>query len=144
MLDELLGRAELKDRIEELEEEKRHLERQLEAEQERRADAASARPDAQERANRLEDRIADLEGTVERLDSAEASLDYRRRERLQDDRLTAVLDRLDSVETDPEGALTAYVADDPPDAVRDAFAGRATLVAEAPEHITAGSVTTPA
>ncbi len=131
MLDELLGRAELKDRIEELEEEKRHLERQLEAEQERRADAASARQDAQERANRLEDRIADLEGTVERIEGEEESLDYRRRERLQGDRLTAVLDRLDSVETDPEGALTAYVADDPPDAVWDTFDERASLVAEA-------------
>ncbi|MFB6084769.1 MAG: Vms1/Ankzf1 family peptidyl-tRNA hydrolase [Halorientalis sp.] len=131
MLDELLGRARLKERIEELEEEKRHLERQLEAEQQRRADAASARQEAEKRANRLEDRIADLEGTVERLEGAEGSLDYRRRERLNGERLSAVLDRLASVETDPEGALTAYVDDDLPDEVRDAFGERATLVAEA-------------
>jgi len=131
MLDELLGRAELKDRIDDLEEEKRHLERQLEAEQERRADAASDRQEAEQRANRLEDRIADLEGTVERLEGEEGSLDYRRRERLNGERLAAVLDRLESVATDQEGALTAYVADDPPDAVRDGFGERATLVAEA-------------
>ncbi|SEN08965.1 hypothetical protein SAMN05216388_1001340 [Halorientalis persicus] len=131
MLDELLGRADLKARIEELEEEKRHLERQLEAEQERRADAASARQDAEQRANRLEDRIADLEGTVDRLEGEDGSLDYRRRERLRGERLTAVLDRLDSMATDPEGALTAYVADDTPDAVRDGFGERATLVSEA-------------
>ena len=131
MLDELLGRAELKARIEELEEEKRHLERELEAEQERRADAASARQDAEQRANRLEDRIADLEGTVDRLEGEDGSLDYRRRERLRGERLTAVLDRLESVATDPEGALTAYVADDTPDAVRDGFGERATLVSEA-------------
>ncbi|AQL43492.1 hypothetical protein BV210_12660 [Halorientalis sp. IM1011] len=131
MLDELLGRADLKDRIEELEEEKRHLERQLEAEQERRADAASDRQEAEERANRLEDRIADLEGTVERLEGEEGSLDYRRRERLRGERLDAVLDRLESVETGPEGALTSYVDDETPGAVRDAFGERATLVAEA-------------
>ncbi|SDF05751.1 Vms1/Ankzf1 family peptidyl-tRNA hydrolase [Halorientalis regularis] len=131
MLDELLGRADLKERIAELEEDKRHLERQLEAEQERRADAASARQEAQQRANRLEDRIADLEGTVDRLQDEEASLDYRRREQLRDERLTAVLDRLESVDTGPEGALTAYVADDTPDAVRDGFGKRATLVSEA-------------
>ena len=131
MLDELLGRADLKDRIEELEEEKRHLERQLEAEQERRADAASGRQEAERRANRLEDRIADLEGTVERLEGEEGSLDYRRRERLRGERLDAVLDRLETVETDPEGALTAYVDDETPVAVRDAFGERATLIAEA-------------
>ncbi|RXK51864.1 Vms1/Ankzf1 family peptidyl-tRNA hydrolase [Halorientalis pallida] len=131
MLDELLGRAELKERIAELEEDKRHLERQLEAEQERRADAASDRQEAEQRANRLEDRIADLEGTVDRLEGEETSLDYRRRERLRGERLIAVLDRLESVETDPEGALTAFVADDTPDAVRDAFGERATLVSEA-------------
>ncbi|WP_424017898.1 Vms1/Ankzf1 family peptidyl-tRNA hydrolase [Halorientalis pallida] len=131
MLDELLGRADLKERIAELEEDKRHLERQLEAEQERRADAASARQEAQQRANRLEDRIADLEGTVDRLRDEEGSLDYRRRERLRGERLAAVLDRLESVDTDPEGALTAYVADDTPDAVRDGFGDRATLVSEA-------------
>ncbi len=49
MLDSLLGRAELKARIEELEEEKRHLERRLDAESERRADAVTARQDAEER-----------------------------------------------------------------------------------------------
>jgi len=40
MLDRLLGRASLKERVAELEEEKRHLERQLDAEEERRAEAA--------------------------------------------------------------------------------------------------------
>jgi len=134
MLDELLGRAELKDRIDELEEELRHCERQLEAEQERRADAVSDKQTAQERANRLEDRIADLEGTVERLrpeDGDERS--FARTESLTGGRLAAVLDRLGSVTTDPERAFTAYVADgtDLPEPVRAAFGDRAALVGRA-------------
>jgi peptide subunit release factor 1 (eRF1) len=135
MLDRLLGRAALKDRIDELEEELRHTERQLDAEQERRADAVSEKQAAEQRVNRLEDRIADLEGTVERLREAdgEAERTPTRTERVTGQRRTEVLDRLQSVETDPEGAFTAYVADgaDLPGAVRDAFGDRAGLVARA-------------
>ncbi|XVH32401.1 Vms1/Ankzf1 family peptidyl-tRNA hydrolase [Haloferacaceae archaeon DSL9] len=111
MLDALLGRAELKARIEELEEEKRHLERRAEAESERRAEAVSARQDAEERVNRLEDRIAELEDRVERLGSDEPDLDFRDRRDLRGDPLREVLGRLRSVETEREGALTAFVAD---------------------------------
>jgi hypothetical protein len=127
MLDSLLGRAELKARIEELEEEKRHLERRLDAESGRRADAVTAKQDAEERVNRLEDRIADLEG---RLDEDEAAADLAPRgvESLRGDRLDAVLDRLRSVEAGPEGALTASVASSVPDAVTDLLGDRAPLV----------------
>jgi peptide subunit release factor 1 (eRF1) len=123
----LLGRAELKARIEELEEEKRHLERRLDAESGRRADAVTAKQDAEERVNRLEDRIADLEG---RLDEDEAAADLAPRgvESLRGDRLDAVLDRLRSVEAGPEGALTASVASSVPDAVTDLLGDRAPLV----------------
>jgi peptide subunit release factor 1 (eRF1) len=131
MLDELLGRAELKDRIEELEEERRSLEARLDAESERRADAVSARQRAEERVNRLEDRIADLEGTVERLRDDAGDLAFRGRERLRGARRDAVLARLRSVEAGPEGALTAAVADDVPEAVREAFGERSALVARA-------------
>mgnify|MGYP000283048622 CR=1 FL=1 len=134
MLDELLGRAELKDRIAELEEELHHRERELDAERERRADAASDRQAAEERVNRLEDRIADLEGTVERLrdeDGPERS--FARTEQLRGERLRVVLDRLESVETDAEGAFSAYVPDghDLADPVREAFGDRAALVGSA-------------
>jgi peptide subunit release factor 1 (eRF1) len=130
MLDSLLGRAELKARIEDLEEEKRHLERRLDAESERRADAVTARQDAEERVNRLEDRIADLEGQVEEGHEA-ADLVPRGTESLRDDRLDAVLDRLRSVEAGAEGALTAMVTDDVPDALADLLGGRSPLVARA-------------
>jgi peptide subunit release factor 1 (eRF1) len=134
MLDELLGRAELKDRIATLEEELRHRERELEAERERRSEAVSDRQAAEERVNRLEDRIADLEGATERLrGEAGGERSFARTEGLRGDRRRAVLDRLESVATDPEGALTAYVADgsDLPEQVRDAFGDRAALVGRA-------------
>ena len=134
MLDELLGRAELKDRIATLEEELRHRERELEAERERRSEAVSDRQAAEERVNRLEDRIADLEGATERLrGEAGGERSFARTEGLRGDRRRAVLDRLESVATDPEGALTAYVADgsDLPEQVRDVFGDRAALVGRA-------------
>ncbi|MBO4248776.1 hypothetical protein IL252_13210 [Halomicrobium sp. IBSBa] len=133
MLEELFGRRSLKARIEELEEEKRHLQRQLDAEQDRRADAVSDRQAAQERVNRLEDRVTELEDRVQRQQGQSGRGEFRREETLSGERLEGVLDRLDSVETGPEGALTAYVADehDLPAAVRDAVGDDAPLVRRA-------------
>ncbi|WP_253738296.1 Vms1/Ankzf1 family peptidyl-tRNA hydrolase [Halohasta salina] len=112
MLDELLGRAELKDRIEELEEEKHHLERQLEAESERRADAVADRQRAEQRVNRLEDKITELEDRLDRTEpDADVDRSPRGTESLRGERLAAVLDRLQSFETGPEGALTAALVD---------------------------------
>jgi peptide subunit release factor 1 (eRF1) len=131
MLDELLGRAELKDRIEALETKRDRLQEQLDAEQERRAEAARKRQDAEERVNRLEDRIAQLEGEVDRLAGDERDLAFRSVTDLGGERFDAILDRLESVETGPEGALSAMVADDLPEAVRDAFGERAALIERA-------------
>lgn len=132
MLDELLGRADLKAEIEVLQTENDHLQSQLEAEQQRRAEAASDRQEAQRQVNRLEDRIADLEGTVDRLREEDGSdVSVRRTEQLRGERLAEVLDRLESVATEPEGALTAFVRDDLPDALRDALGERAALVSRA-------------
>ncbi|MCT9097741.1 Vms1/Ankzf1 family peptidyl-tRNA hydrolase [Haloarchaeobius sp. HME9146] len=128
MLDELLGRAELKTRIEELEADKQRLQNQLEAEQERRADAATARQDAEERVNRLEDRIAQLEGELDRVDTDETDLAFRGQEDLHGERLSEVLDRLASVETGPEGALSAMVTDEVPEAAAETLGQRATLL----------------
>ncbi|WP_246998542.1 Vms1/Ankzf1 family peptidyl-tRNA hydrolase [Halosolutus gelatinilyticus] len=119
MLDELLGRTTLKERIDELESENERLQSRYEAESERRAEAATARQKAEERVNRLEDRIAQLEGELDRVDDAESGPTVRRREALRGDRLADVLDRLASVRTGPEGALTAPIGDEIPDAVRD-------------------------
>jgi peptide subunit release factor 1 (eRF1) len=133
MLDRLLGRASLKARVAELEEEKRHLQRQLDAEEERRADATTARQRAEQRENRLEDRVAELRDRVERLESADGrgtDVDARQ---LNGARVGEILDRLTAFETEREGVFTAYVADesDVPDAVRDAFGDRTERVAGA-------------
>jgi peptide subunit release factor 1 (eRF1) len=133
MLDDLLGRTELKERIEELEERRDHLERQLEAEQERRAATATERQEAERQVNRLEDRVTQLEDRVERLQDGERSLEFDHEERLRGERLEEVLDRLASFRTDREGVLTAMVADghDLPGAVRTALGERAALVSRA-------------
>ncbi|MFC4436585.1 MULTISPECIES: Vms1/Ankzf1 family peptidyl-tRNA hydrolase [Natrialbaceae] len=121
MLDELLGRASLKERIDDLEEKNERLRERYEAESERRSDAVTARQDAEEKQNRLEDRIAQLEGELERTDGDEGDLGVRRREELRGGRLADVLDRLQSIRTEPEGALTAGIGDEAgiPDTVRD-------------------------
>lgn len=131
MLDKLLGRAKLKERIEELEAEKESLHRRLESAEESRAEAVSARQEAEERINRMQDRITELKDRVERLQEHEEELIYRGRESLRGGRLDEVLSRLRSVETEPEGALTAMVSEHPPDEVTEAFDDRAVLVRRA-------------
>ncbi|WP_049928793.1 Vms1/Ankzf1 family peptidyl-tRNA hydrolase [Halopiger goleimassiliensis] len=110
-LDQLLGRASLKERIDELEDENERLRERYEAEADRRAEATTAKQEADREINRLEDRIAQLEGELERTREDEAGPAFRRRDRIRGAELDAVLDRLESVRTGPEGALTAVFAD---------------------------------
>ncbi|WP_410766986.1 Vms1/Ankzf1 family peptidyl-tRNA hydrolase [Haloferax sp. DFSO60] len=134
MLDELLGRAELKARIAELEDERDALEGRLEGESQRRKDAVRAKQEAEVEVNRLEDRIEELEDRVERIgDDDDDALDYRSTEDLRGGRLREILRRLDSFETSPEGALTAVVPNERslPSSVEDAFGNRAPLVRRA-------------
>ena len=130
MLDDLLGRTELKEQITELEAEIESLESQLESTRRRHKDAVTEKQEAQRRANRLDDRIAQLEDQVERLDEGETTLAFRREETLAGAELDEVLSRLESVQTGPEGALSAYVPDgrDLSREIREAFGERAALV----------------
>jgi peptide subunit release factor 1 (eRF1) len=130
MLDDLLGRTKLKERIAELEDEVDSLQAQLEAESERRSAAVSAKQEAEERVNRLEDRIADLEGRVE-ADTEEAAVGFRHKSSVRGGRLDAVLSRLDSFYGEPESVLTAYVDGDLPDDVRETLGDHAPLVSRA-------------
>lgn len=130
MLDDLLGKTELKKRIAKLEDENERLQDQLEAEQERRADASTAKQDAEERINRLEDRIADLEGQLDQAESDD-DLTFRYREDVAGERRDAVLDRLRSFGTDAEGVLTAYVEGDLPEPVVETLGERTPLVRRA-------------
>ena len=134
MLDELLGRAELKARIAELEDEIHHLQRQLEAESERRADAVSDRQAAERTINRLEDRITELEDRVARSErDDESTRGPRGGETLGGGRLTAVCERLRSIDGGPEGALTAVVPDDGalPESVADVAGDTAAAIRNA-------------
>ncbi|WP_255170341.1 Vms1/Ankzf1 family peptidyl-tRNA hydrolase [Natrononativus amylolyticus] len=130
MIDELLGRASLKERIADLEDENERLRNRYEAESERRSDAVTARQEAEERQNRLEDRIAQLEGELERREDDDGELEFRRHERLRGGRLEEVLDRLESFRTGPEGALTASVSGAVPDDLSEALGERARLLAD--------------
>jgi hypothetical protein len=143
MLDDLLGRSALKDRIAEQEARIEELEAELdrlEGETERRKEAVTARQDAQRRANKLEDRVEQLEDLVDRLQSEETTLSFRRQTEIEGRTLEEVLDRLDSVETGPQGALTAYVRDghDLPAALREAFGERTALVSRAAPCLAVG------
>ncbi|WP_416840893.1 Vms1/Ankzf1 family peptidyl-tRNA hydrolase [Haloferax sp. DFSO52] len=133
MLDELLGRAELKERIDELEDERDAVAGRLEGESDRRKEAVRARQEAEAEVNRLEDRITELEDRVERLSGDDSALEFRGTEELRGGRLREVLRRLESVSTGAEGALTAVVADEQsvPSSVETAFGDRASLVRRA-------------
>jgi peptide subunit release factor 1 (eRF1) len=134
MIDRLLGRAELKEKIAELEEEKRHLERRAEAEEERRSDAVADRQRAEERVNELEHRIESLEERLSRAEDEEASVEFRRVSDARGPRLSDVLDRFRAVESDdPEGLLTAFVPSDDavPTSVSEWFGDRTRLVRRA-------------
>ncbi len=133
MLDDLFGRTELKEEIEELTEEIEHLEDKLGAEERRRKEAVTEKQEAQRQVNRMEDRIEQLEDQVERLQSDETGLSYRAEIDIDSGRLDEILNRLDSVETGTEGALTAYLDDgrDLPREIREAFGERAALVSRA-------------
>ncbi len=134
MIDRLLGRAELKERIEELEEANHHLERRADAEAERRSDAVADRQDAEERVNRLEDRLESLEDRLERATGHEETVEFRRVSDARGDRLRDVLGRLRGVASDdPEGLLTAFVpgADAVPASIADRLGDRSRLVRRA-------------
>jgi peptide subunit release factor 1 (eRF1) len=132
MLDDLLGRTELKARIEELENEKQSLQEQLDAESERRSEAARKRQEAEKRVNELEAKIEELEDRIDRAEGeGDAGPEFRSRVDLRGERRARVLDLLASLDAGEEGVLTAYVPDDPPENVREAFGERAPLVARA-------------
>lgn len=130
MLDDLLGRTPLKERIAALEAELEHAERELQAERRRRREATTAKQAAEERVNRLEDKVSGLQGKRERA-TEEGGVGYRRVDELYGARLTEVLDRLGSLHTGPEGALSAYVEGAVPDEVGELIGDRTPLVERA-------------
>jgi peptide subunit release factor 1 (eRF1) len=131
MLDRLLGRAALKERIEALEAEKASLSAQLESAEKSRSEATRARQAAEERVNRLEDRIAELEDRVERAESGSPDRRFRGESTHRADQVGRILSRLESVQTGPEGAITAMVDESVPEPIREVLGDRASLVTRA-------------
>ncbi len=113
LIDSLLGRATLKERIQELEDENESLRNRLEAEEERRSDAVTQKQEAEREINRMEDRIHELEDRVERAESEEEDgHGFRRVESLRRDEIREALSLLLSVEGADESLLTEYVTPD--------------------------------
>lgn len=131
MLDELLGRAELKEDLAGAEAELERVERRLEAEQERRRDAVRDRQEAEELANSLEDRIAGLEGELERLKEDDSGPSFQRVEEFGLSRTSELLGRLRSYQTEEEAALTAGISDEIPSSVTEVLGDRAALATRA-------------
>ncbi len=130
MLDDLLGRTELKERIAALEDERDSLQARMEAEGERRRDAVRARQEAEECVNRLEDRIADLEGRLDRTDDA-VDLEFRHRETISGRRAERVVARLESFAGDPESVCTAFLDGDVPAELEELLGSRTALLRRA-------------
>lgn len=133
MLDRLLGRAHLKERIEELEAECDGLRAQAESAKESRAEAVSARQEAERRVNQLENRITELEDRLQRAEGDETEVGFRHEETARGGRVEAVAERLRSVAAGREGALTAFVPDSNavPEEVRETLGDRSPLVSRA-------------
>ncbi len=137
MLDSLLGRAELKDEIEDLESQLAALESELDsleselaATDRRRKEAIRDAQVAQEERNTLEDRIEQLTDELDRArDSTEVTL--RGRDRYGRTRMRSLFETLSSVETPAEGAYTAMLPDGDSAAVREHFGDRSALVMQA-------------
>ena len=134
MLDGLLGKTELKERIAELEAECERLEgecdqleAQLQAEDDRRAAAVTDRQAAEEEVNQLQDRITELEHRVDSQSTGDSTVSVHE-EVLRGDRVSEVLDRVASFEGGRETVLSAYVEGEIPDVVRDVLGDRIDVV----------------
>lgn len=111
-LDSLLGRAELKERIRELEEENENLERRLEKTDDRRREAERGKQEAYEERNRLESKVEELRDRLERAQEDDESHVEADVSELAPDDVDDVVDLLASVEGSKEQLTTAYVAAD--------------------------------
>lgn len=130
----LLDRGDRQETIDELEaelaecrEELERVESQLEAADERRREAVRARQEAQEERNRLRDRVEQLEADLERAGS-DQQVQLRGEATLGPRAARRVVEALSGFETEPDGAYTAMIEADRPEAVVDHFGERVALV----------------
>lgn len=110
MFDDVLGKTELKERIEELEEEVESLEERLEAEERRRKNAVTEKQDAHERANRMESKVQELEDRLERAGDDEEDTGFRLARTVRGATLENTLELLGSVRSGEDSLTTVHVA----------------------------------
>jgi len=119
MLDDVLGKTELKERIEELEEEIESLESRLESEESRRKNEAREKQEAYERANKMESKVQELEDRLERAEEEEEDINFRVAKTVRGSTLSNSLDLLESARAGDDALTTVTVA--PGDRIPDEF-----------------------
>ncbi|MFP4187973.1 MAG: Vms1/Ankzf1 family peptidyl-tRNA hydrolase [Halobacteriales archaeon] len=119
MLDDLLGKTALKERIEELEDEVESLEKRLSAEERRRKDAVTEKQESDRRVNELEDKIEELRDRLERAGGDDDGRSFRVARAVRGDELDDALELFSSTRSGGEALTTVTVA--PDDRVPDEF-----------------------
>ena len=119
MLDDLLGRTALKERIQELEDDVESLEKRLSAEQSRRKDAVTEKQEADRRVNELEDKVEELRDRLERAEGDDDERSFRVARAIRGDELDDTVELLGSARSGEEALTTVSVA--PDDRVPDEF-----------------------
>lgn len=118
--DKLLGKEELKKKVEELEEELEEAERKreeaeegAEKERERAREAITEKQELNEEINRKKDKIESLEGRVRKKEYVEEALGSEiQSNTLSREDLMSFIEKLGSIESDREDLLTAYIPGD--------------------------------
>lgn len=120
LVDKILGKDELKDRIEvlqqrvdELQEEKENLKKRYEKDRERTKEAVSEKQELHERINKKEDKIQSLKDKLRKRDMVDkASGGATDNEGLDRSSLESILAKLESIESGDEDLFTVYLPSD--------------------------------
>jgi len=112
MFDDVLGKTELKERIEELEDEVENLKERLKAEERRRKNAVTEKQEAHERANRMESKVQELEDRLERAEEDEEDASYRIAKTVRGSVLDKALELIESARSGEDALTTVTVAPD--------------------------------
>jgi peptide subunit release factor 1 (eRF1) len=134
MFDDVLGKTELKERIEELEAEVEELEDRLEAEERRRKNAVTEKQDAHERANRMESKVQELEDRLDRAEEDEKDVGFRLAKTVRGQTLEDALGLLESARSGEDSLTTVRVA--PGDRVPEEFGTETTAALQRVESKT--------
>lgn len=134
MFDDVLGKTELKERIEELEEEVEELEKRLGAEERKRKNAVTEKQEAHERANRMESKVQELEDRLARAEEDEKDVGFRVAKTVRGPTLSEALELLESARSGEDSLTTVRVA--PGDRIPEEFGTETTAALQRVESKT--------